>query len=301
MATPQQYASPAAFKQALEQRLRTQTRNGDDLVRRRQVLVFNRFLARVVQALGDAVTLKGGLVLEMRIDRARTTKDIDLRLSGPSNQLLSQLARCGQSDMGDFMSFDIELDRNHPVLQNEGMRYEGARYRAQARLAGKVYGHAFGVDIAFGDPLLGALDIAAAEDTLAFAGIAPPRIRLYPIETHIAEKLHAYTLPRARINSRVKDLPDIALLARIRELQMAPLRAAIDQTFTYRNTHTTPTDLPDPPNAWPEIYAAMATEDELPWKTLDDLVVAVRQFIEVPLGQSPATRWSPETWRWDAI
>jgi len=32
-----------------------------------------------------------------------------------------------------------------------------------------------------------------AEDVLAFAGIAPPTLRLYPIETHIAEKLHAYT------------------------------------------------------------------------------------------------------------
>ncbi|MEO6576624.1 MAG: hypothetical protein ABIP89_22450 [Polyangiaceae bacterium] len=30
-----------------------------------------------------------------------------------------------------------------------------------------------------------------ADDLLAFAGIAPPSLRLYPIETHIAEKLHA--------------------------------------------------------------------------------------------------------------
>ena len=48
-----------------------------------------------------------------------------------------------------------------------------------------------------------------AEDVLAFAGIAPPTLRLYPVETHIAEKLHAYTLPRPRPNSRVKDLPDL--------------------------------------------------------------------------------------------
>jgi hypothetical protein len=52
-----------------------------------------------------------------------------------------------------------------------------------------------------------------AEGVLAFAGIAPPTLRLYPIETHIAEKLHAYTMPRARPNSRVKDLPDLGLLA----------------------------------------------------------------------------------------
>jgi hypothetical protein len=75
------YSSPQAFKQALEQRLRTSTRTGADLARERQLLVFDRFLARAVAVLGDAVMLKGGLVLELRIERARTTKDIDLRMT----------------------------------------------------------------------------------------------------------------------------------------------------------------------------------------------------------------------------
>jgi hypothetical protein len=78
--TARKYASPEAFKQALEQRLRTEAKSGAAFANRRQFLVFDRFLARVVQLLGSAVTLKGGLVLEIRLDRARTTKDIDLRL-----------------------------------------------------------------------------------------------------------------------------------------------------------------------------------------------------------------------------
>ncbi len=93
------------------------------------------------------------------------------------------------------------------------MKYEGLRFRAACTLAGKVYGQPFGVDVAFGDPILGEPEVAFAEDTLAFAGIAPPTLRLYPVETHVAGKLHAYTMPRARPNSRVKDLPDLALLA----------------------------------------------------------------------------------------
>src|SRR5207244_12605817 len=106
------------------------------------------------------------------------------------------------------------------------------RLRATCTLAGKPYGHPFGVDIGFGDPILGAPDVVTADDTLGFAGIAPPTLRLYPIETHIAEKLHAYTLPRKRPNSRVKDLPDVALLAGVREIERARLRRAIEQTFT---------------------------------------------------------------------
>lgn len=74
------YSSPEAFKQALEQRLRTSAKTGAEFARKRQLLVFDRFLARVVAVLGDAATLKGGLVLELRLARARTTKDVDLRM-----------------------------------------------------------------------------------------------------------------------------------------------------------------------------------------------------------------------------
>jgi hypothetical protein len=80
--TTRTYTSPQAFKQALEQRLRTASKSGADFARRRQLLVFDRFLARIVALLGDSVLLKGGLVLELRRERARTTKDIDLRLTG---------------------------------------------------------------------------------------------------------------------------------------------------------------------------------------------------------------------------
>jgi len=75
-------SSPAAFKQALEQRLRAATGTGGEFTRKRQLLVFDRFLAQIVAVLGDAVMLKGGLVLELRLERARTTRDIDLRLLG---------------------------------------------------------------------------------------------------------------------------------------------------------------------------------------------------------------------------
>ena len=78
--TAQTYNSPNAFKEALEQRLRSASKNGVDFARRRQLLVFDRFLARVVAVLRDTVLLKGGLVLELRLERARTTKDIDLRI-----------------------------------------------------------------------------------------------------------------------------------------------------------------------------------------------------------------------------
>lgn len=74
----------------------------------------------------------------------------------------------------DFMTFEVAPDTEHPQMQNEGMRYEGFRFRTECRLAGKLYGQPFGVDVAFGDPILGEPEIVTADAVLAFAGVAPP-------------------------------------------------------------------------------------------------------------------------------
>jgi hypothetical protein len=294
------YSSPESFKQALEQRLRTSTQTGVDFARKRQLLVFDRFLARIVAAFGNAVTLKGGLVLELRIDRARTTQDIDLRMMGSSDNVLARLQDAARRDLGDFMTFEVGPDEDHPEIRGDGMLYEGVRFRAECRLAGRLYGQRFGVDVGFGDPILGDPDVVVLDDVLGFAGIAPPTLRLYPIETHIAEKLHAYTMPRARPNSRVKDLPDLALLASAQVLDAARLRAALEQTFDFRKTHELPRSLPEPVPAWTDPYAAMARSDQLRWITLVDVTIAARSFLDPVLAGSLDATWRPENWMWRA-
>jgi len=260
--------------------------------------VFDRYLARIVAVLGDAVLLKGGLVLELRLERARTTKDVDLRLTGTPNGVLARLQEAGRKELGDFMAFEIHPDAEHPTIQNDGMQYEGLRFRAECRLAGRLFGQHFGVDVAFGDPILGEPEVVAAADVLGFAGIAPPMLRLYPIETHIAEKLHAYTMPRARPNTRVKDLPDMALLATTQPLEAARLRAALERTFEFRATHPLPSALPEPPASWLAPYVEMAWENELSWTTLEQLTVAVGAFLDPVLAGDNGV-WCPTAWAWN--
>lgn len=296
--TPRTYASPEAFKQALEQRLRTFTNSGAEFARKRQLLVFDRFLARVVEVFGDAATLKGALVLELRLERARTTKDVDLRMVGSPHDVLAKLQEAGRKDLGEFMRFEVGPDDDHPEMRNDGMQYDGLRFRTECKLAGKLYGQPFGVDVAFGDPMLGQPEIVAAEDVLAFAGIAPPALRLYPIETHIAEKLHAYTMPRKRPNSRVKDLPDIALLATAQPLDAKRVRTALEQTFTFRNTHALPASVPAPLEAWRTPYTAMARDDRLVWATLDDVTKAAQGFLDPVLAGGLHATWDPAAWKW---
>ena len=131
--TVQTYASPQAFKQALEQRLKSASNNGVDFARRRQLLVFDRFLARVMAIFGDAALLKGGLVLELRLERARATKDIDLRLIGSPENVLADLRRAGRLHLKDFMTFEVAPDNEQPQMQNDGMRYEGLRFLTRGR------------------------------------------------------------------------------------------------------------------------------------------------------------------------
>lgn len=298
--TIREYASPAAFKQALEQRLKDLCSTGPELARRRQLLVFDRWLARVGEAFGEAAILKGGLVLEARLARARATKDVDLRMTGASHDALPRLQEAGRLALGDYMTFEVGVDPNHPEIDNDGMQYAGKRFVAECRLAGKLYGQRFGIDLGWGDPIVGQPDIITADDVLAFVGVAPPQLRLYPVETHIAEKLHAYTMLRVRPNSRVKDLPDIALLATTGSLNSETLREALEQTFTFRSTHSLPAEVPAAPASWADPYARIARSDGLDWTTLEHVTDAVRKFLDPVLTGGEPTGWDPATWSWTA-
>jgi len=71
------YESSAAFRRALEDRLRRQSlTSGTPLVRLRKMVAFERFLARLVVAQPRSWVLKGGLALQFYLgERARTTQD----------------------------------------------------------------------------------------------------------------------------------------------------------------------------------------------------------------------------------
>ena len=293
------YATPLAFKQALETRIRNAAaKTGSDIGRFRQVLVFDRFLARVHQRFGTRVVVKGGVVLELRLQQARATRDVDLRIVGNADGLLDAFRAAGQLDLGDWLSFEVSEDPDHPVMQGDGMVYGGYRFRAEAKLAGKVYASPFGVDVGFADKMTEEPELIAGTRFLSFVGVEPAQLRIYPRSTHLAEKLHAYTLPRERENTRVKDLPDIALLSMVAPLSARKLHTAISETFAFRATHEVPSVLPAPPASWDAPYERMARANRLPWKTLSELTQVVEQFLNPLLAGTTAT-WNPEGRTWE--
>lgn len=298
--TVRTYATPEAFRVALEANLRKSSKgSGAAFSRRRQLLVFDRFLARVSTHFADAVILKGGLALELRLERARTTRDVDLRVMGRSAEgLLAELQTCGQMALGDHLLFEIQMDRSHPEIAGEGVEYEGKRFRVVCQLGGRPLADPFGVDVVIAGAIHGEPDIFTAEDHLDFIGIPPPTLRVLPVGTHIAEKLHAYTLPRTRPNTRVKDLPDLALLAAAQAHEASALRAALERTFNARGTHPLPTSVPLPPKEWSAEYKRIAEENELPWGAIDAAVEVARAFLDPVLREDFAATWSVSTLTW---
>jgi hypothetical protein len=297
---PNRYALPSAFKAALDDRISRDARqSGIGVQRLRQLRIFDRFLVRLFRQFGERLVVKGGIALELRLSRVRATADIDLRLSGSSNELLISLRQAGQIDLKDFFRFEVNENRRHPTIEGEGIRYEGQRFQVQAMLAGKKYGEPFGVDIAVGDPMTGSPESIQGSNFFLFADVEEPipTFLVYPRSTHIAEKLHAFTLPRDRPNSRVKDLPDIALLATTGPFEGRELRAAIKQTFAFRNTHGVPLKLPEPPSGWEQQYAKMADENQLLWRSLEEVFVAAGAFVDPVLAGNEGS-WDPALWSW---
>jgi hypothetical protein len=96
----------------------------------------------------------------------------------------------------------------------------------------------------------------------------------------------------------VKDLPDLALLATAQAIDAKRLRAALEQTFTFRKTHPLPALVLAPLSAWTTPYAAMAREDKLAWPTLDDVTKAAQAFLNPVLARGLDAVWSPGTWTW---
>jgi hypothetical protein len=292
---PRNFESPAEFARELERRLRAAAAlDYAGVTRRRQTLVFERFMARMAARFGDALTLKGSLVLEYRLDQAPTPRGLELALSSDERPLLARLRETGLLDLSDFMTFEVA--RARAPAADDDTPWSEQHFRITPRLAGKPYARSFSVELTLSQPSVGSPELVSGDALLDFAGVSAPLLRLYPIATHIAETLHAYTLPRTRPHTNVPELPELALLASAQTLDARSLQEAMRRTFELRGTHPLPDHVPDPPAAWLPHYAAFARAERLPWRELDDASDAVHRFLDPLLSGDLDATWDPETW-----
>jgi hypothetical protein len=267
---------------------------GIPLARLRKTVAFDRFLARLTQRQPDIWVLKGGFAIQLRlVDKARTTKDIDVLVRAKMTEVLVLLRGAGEFDLQDWFRFEVE--------QSEGQapdEFGGNRFHIRALLDGRTF-EDFHIDVGIGDPVIDPIDQLKGPPLLDFAGIESTIVPCYPITQQIAEKVHAYTRPHSSgESSRVKDFVDILLLAELGKIDSTRLYRAIQATFEARKTHSLPQEIPDPPAEWSRPYQKLAAEVSLSYRTLGEANIAIKAFLNPLLSEKSTRQWDPVHWSW---
>lgn len=292
------YKTAAAFRRALEERLRRQSLGGgQSLAWLRKMVSFDRFLARLAKREPDAWIVKGGFALQLRLgERARTTKDIDVSATKrwTQGETLVHLQAAAYLGLSDWFGFEV----GEPAEAATGAPGRGFRFPVRCLLDGRQFEN-FHLDVGYGDPVLEPPEEITAPDLLGFAEIPPVRVRCYPLNTQVAEKLHTYTRTYASgETSRARDLADILLAASMKGFDSAKLKRAIEATFQARASHPVPQELPEPPRRISASYGKIARELDLPWATIEDAGNAASRFLDPVLKGNARPVWDPGTWKW---
>ena len=192
-----------------------------------------RFLYRLsASSEVDRFTLKGAALFRVWAEEdLRPTRDVDFLASGLETDAAirtSLEAVCEIPCSEDGVVFDpatIRIDTIRDELLYGSLRVRIQGSLGQARLALQV-------DIGFGDVIT---PERVEQDYPTLLNLPVPRLWTYPRETLVAEKLEAMVSLGAA-NSRVKDLWDIACLARLFAFDGETLRTAIEETLRRRRT-----------------------------------------------------------------
>lgn len=192
-----------------------------------------RFLYRLSRSpYAERFVLKGALLLLVWLGEAlRPTRDADLLGFGDlSDAALVKIFRevCGVKVDADAMTYLSDSVRVEPIRAEDD--YGGQRVTLQARMGAARLG--VQVDIGIGDVVIPAPEWLEYPSLL---DLPRPRLRAYPRETVIAEKLHAMEHLGLR-NSRMKDYFDVHALLREGKTDFTRLAGAIAATFACRQT-----------------------------------------------------------------
>lgn len=192
-----------------------------------------RFLYRLSKSeYVDRFVLKGAMLFTLWTDASyRPTRDVDLLGYGDSSvESVAEMFQniCSVKVKADGLLFD---PRSVTVTEIRGQdEYHGQRVKFNARLAGAEI--SMQVDVGFGDAVTPSPALIEYPTLLEFPA---PKLRAYPRETFIAEKLQAM-VDLGIANSRMKDFFDVWKISQEFPFDGRILVQAIKATFERRQT-----------------------------------------------------------------
>lgn len=298
-----QYATPHAFRAALRDRFGAFT-NGDHGLRVEEMqrqFAYDRVLARCFAGQdADRWVLKGAVALLARLaGHARHSKDIDLYYAEPSasiGEAVDAFLIAARRDLGDHFRF--EVSRTSPLQEH----VQGRRLRLGAYLGARFA--TFHVDIVVGTAMSGDPDLAVPLTPLNIDGLVRPPYRVFPVADHLADKLCAITETHQRADgtvmasTRVKDLVDVALIARSQPVLGPELHRALVIGASHRGLTLPPRFAVPDLDAWCTGYSRRAADAPDPVPSFREAAdVASRLFDPVLAGRLDGS-WDPQAGRW---
>ena len=276
--------------------MNNEARNAGVPVRRIHLVVaIDRFLARLLDAVPPgAWVVKGGYANQLRRpEAARFTDDLNLKIEAAIEEAPALLAAGFAIDLGD----DFSYEATGPAAPLQGPPGGGLRFVVVVRLGGAQLVQ-FKVDVSTADVIVGDLEEHLSDPVVARLGFERNRYPVYPIAQHVAEKLHALTLPRDVDNTRARDLVDLAWFRQNFTFRSDALIDACRATFDRRATHIWPPDIPVPPPDWRRPYERWRAELGLSDTTPELAASAVDAFLRPVFDGSRDKRWDPDQLRW---
>ena len=193
--------------------------------------LIERLLARLIEnpKLNENLIFKGGFVALKLYESKRYTVDLDaLSRKIPQEKLSEEIKSAVQHNLGDSVWFNFQETVD---LKTQG-EYGGIRFVFRAGIGEPLKdlkrAQVLHLDIGSGDPVTPEPLKVTLKNMLSTGELT---WLVYPIETMIAEKLHAL-MSRLEFNSRSKDIMDLSLL--LPQADSKTLKKAIERTFHYR-------------------------------------------------------------------
>jgi hypothetical protein len=288
------YATPAAFRRALTDRLKAAAKERRwTLPQLQRQVAYDRLIERLYLA-DDRWIIKGATALLARDLGVRGTLDVDLYLDTGREAAETTLRRAAGIDAGDWFSF--EIGGRTPIGNNAG------RLPVDGRI-GTTTWLAFHVDLVGSDIRMTGLPDAVpplAEGLIP--GVEQHGYRAYPLVDHVADKVAAtyegHGVTR-RPSTRYRDLVDLVAIVNGASVSAVAQSLALRSEFDRRGL-TVPMhfDVPDPA-LWERGYAAEARRSLLDTaRTLEDALAVVRPFIDPILEGTAAGSWERSSRRW---
>ena len=218
----------ASLKSKLDRLSRSEGRTSMEML---TLFLLERAVARLMldDVLQKELVFKGGYVSLRVYGSRRFTTDIDAVVHGiPSEEATRRIETAMRHDMKDGTWFYRE--KQTPTLTQGPYGGISIKYRSGLGEMPKKVDRALqiGIDLGIGDPVTP----GAVKTKTAFSiGEGEISWKVYPVETIIAEKLHAFFFLGNK-NSRAKDIYDMNMFWD--QADHAQLRRAIEETFKYR-------------------------------------------------------------------